>query len=93
LTLFEGQVVKFLLTSFFAIFLLIAVYYLINKFNFYLPRAGKSRYIKLLEVLPVGKDFYLALVEVGEDRLLLAFTNSSVKLIKEFKVKDGDSDG
>jgi len=91
--LFEKEILKFLLTSLFAVFLLFFVYYLVKRFNLFLPKVGKNRYLKLLEVLPVGKDSYLVLVEVDNIRLLLAFTGSAVRLIKEFKVEDGNRNG
>ena len=91
--MFEGQVLRFLVISFSFIVVLVCIYYLVNKFNLYLPRSIRGKHVKLLEVVPVGKNFWIVLLEVEKVRLLVAFSESSVKLIKEFKVEDGGGDG
>ncbi|WP_026485908.1 flagellar biosynthetic protein FliO [Caldanaerobius polysaccharolyticus] len=53
-----------------------------------------SKYIKVVDVLQIGQDKQLMVVEVEEKRMLIGVTNSSVNLIQDLgKAKDVNSTG
>jgi len=78
---------EFLFSSFFIIFLLLFIYYLVNKYNFINPNLRKGSLIKLEDFRPIDRDKGLILISVYEKKLLIGYDKQRMYVLKEWEGK------
>ncbi len=86
---FFSSSVAFFISTFIIIGVLLAILYFIKKFG---VRRAKSKYMRLIDALPLGKSTVIYLVELKNRYFFVACTPSSTKVITELDDEDDVKD-
>ncbi len=84
-TSFFSSSVAFFVSTFIIIGALLVVLYLVKKFG---VRRAKSKYMRLVDALPLGKSTVIYLVELKGRYFFIACTPSDTRLLMELKDED-----
>lgn len=82
---FQGgiSVLRFILAFLLVIAILWALFFLMKKFAGQSVRAVSSRYMRIIDVLPVRGNLYFYLVQVGERIVMVAQSGATVREVME----------
>jgi len=73
-------------TTFFYVLVMVAVLVAVYFVTKYISKKGgrfKSRYIRMIDCIMVGRDKHVALIEVGDKTLLIGITNQSIQTLAD----------
>lgn len=86
-----AELIKLALSFGIVILMIYAIYYVLNRINpaFYLQKKGE---IQIEQMQYVAKGKSLCLVKVGETKLLLAFDDKGISVLKEWDVTHNEED-
>lgn len=83
-----GGVLQLILAFLLVLAALWGFYYLLRRFGNQGPRRLASKYVSLIDFLPVKPNFSLYLFQVGERVILVAQTGNTIREIADFALED-----
>lgn len=92
--LVDPSMVTFLISTLLIIVSLVVILYLVRKFNS--GQSGSSRYMRVVDSMPLGRSAAVYLLKLKEEYVFLAVTQNSAEVIERItdpdQVKDIDVD-
>ena len=83
----DWELIGSLMQTFMALIAVLILAYVVLRFTKRIS-IGQSRYIEILEKVPLHNQTFLAVVRVGQEYFLASVTSSEVKILKEVSKED-----